>query len=190
MKYINFIEELKKGHYDKVITDDTLRIRTLNYNDPNNYRFNNDIKEFEAGKNEDGSYIGLSDKYTSLEILNLDIEPFLINSEPEKSDRDRAKEQVRKEIEDAYMDLTQELDACQGCIEDVNMLIEKTRIYSMVIEMLGGDIEKNFKEVLDRWIKKVNKQEKENEFPELDINSEKPLTWEEISRHNESLFRK
>ena len=72
-----------------------------------------------------------------------------------------ARKTVLKEIEDLYMDLSMEIDNCQGCMDGLDEAFEELRIYKDLIRYLGGNIDKNHKEVLDRWYEKAKKREKE-----------------------------
>lgn len=66
---------------------------------------------------------------------------------------------IKQLLEDLYIDLDQDIDACQGCTEDLDIKLDKLKVYSYLINILGGDVTKNQKEMLDRWYK--HKKEKQ-----------------------------
>ena len=76
----------------------------------------------------------------------------------------KAKKFAIKEIGKLYNNLTADLDACQGAMEDIEIHIEELNIYEDILHYLelsyNSDYEKAFKEIYEN-------KEKENELKKI-----------------------
>ena len=102
----------------------------------------------------------LTDDYDDLELINLFLLPIPKEKE-EESPKYLAKQEIIKELEQKYMDLNMELDACQGCMDGVDEAFEKLRLYKELVKYLGGDIDAHLQELTDNWFKEAKKRDEE-----------------------------
>lgn len=66
---------------------------------------------------------------------------------------------VIKMLEMKYMDLDMEIDACQGCMEDLDKAFHILQIYQDLIKFLGGDLEKDKAKITDEWFKQRREED-------------------------------
>lgn len=71
-----------------------------------------------------------------------------------------ARDSILTQLEDQYIDLNMEIDACQGCMEGLDEAFDELLIYKELIKFLGGNIERNYKKVLDRWYARRKEEER------------------------------
>lgn len=134
-----------------------------------------------------GSFFDVDDKTQALssycpdiDILGIEVEKYPIpqkarfvkhlNSFGEIEDTDMyiASQDVLKEIEDMYIELEINLDSCQGCCENVDVLLQKLNVYKEIAEFLGGDIDKYHQDILDRYYEEYKKREEKEKQEEKD----------------------
>ena len=89
-----------------------------------------------------------------------------IYNEEECSEQDKliAKQEIITVLEDEYEKIDQLLNACQGCTDGLNKDLAKLRFYRNIIELLGGDIEKDKANMVDRYYKTAKKKEQAEEY--------------------------
>ena len=79
----------------------------------------------------------------------------------------RAKKDIIDELWDMYLSLDWDIDACQGCMNDLDKQFKKVNIYKNLLEFLGINVDKERERKFDKWYKeqiyKQNKEQKEKE---------------------------
>lgn len=79
----------------------------------------------------------------------------------------RAKKDIIDELWDMYLSLDWDIDACQGCMNDLNKQFKKVNIYKNLLEFLGINVDKERERKFDKWYKeqihKQNEEQKEKE---------------------------
>lgn len=81
----------------------------------------------------------------------VDIGVSVMKAKKKKSVKARARERVIETLEMNYMDLEMEMDACQGCMENLDVAFKELDILKKLIRYLGGDIDAHKQEVVDKW---------------------------------------
>lgn len=79
----------------------------------------------------------------------------------------RAKKDIIDELWDMYLSLDWDIDACQGCMNDLDKQFKKVNIYKNLLEFLGINVDKERERKFDKWYKeqihKQNEEQKEKE---------------------------
>lgn len=77
----------------------------------------------------------------------------------------RAKKDIIEELWDMYFSLDWDIDACQGCMNDLDKQFKKVNIYKNLLEFLGVNVDKERERKFNIWysaeIKKQNEKEEE-----------------------------
>lgn len=155
--YIPFIELLQKIRNNEILTAN-LKIEDT-YGTIWIY---NTSKEFTSGDNK------IVDYFSPSELLNLYVR-ILPREIKTNTSEDIAKKEVITEIEDMYEELYQELDACQGCCDNLDIKFAKLRLYKDIVKFLGRDIKQDEQQMVYRFYKKA----KENKQIEEEIENHK-----------------
>lgn len=66
-------------------------------------------------------------------------------------------------LEDKYADLDMEIDNCQGCMDNLDEAFAKLDIYKKLVKFLGGDIDKDYKKIIDKWYDKRREEDEKIE---------------------------
>lgn len=79
----------------------------------------------------------------------------------------RAKKDIIDELWNMYLSLDWDIDACQGCMNDLDKQFKKVNIYKNLLEFLGINVDKERERKFDKWYKeqihKQNEEQKEKE---------------------------
>ena len=131
------------------------------------------LKEKERPKKSNGVKFNKIKYYTEDEFLGKTIEDDFDNNDDFEYDTwddtpravayEKAKDEVIKMLEERYMDLDMEIDACQGAMEGLNQAFEELDIYKKLVKYLGGDIDAHIQELTDNWFKKASEERKKRE---------------------------
>lgn len=131
------------------------------------------LKEKERPKKSNGVKFNKIKYYTEDEFLGKTIEDDFDNNDDFEYDTwddtpravayEKAKDEVIKMLEERYMDLDMEIDACQGAMEGLNQAFEELDIYKKLVKYLGGDIDAHIQELTDNWFKKASEEHKKRE---------------------------
>lgn len=77
----------------------------------------------------------------------------------------RAKKDIIEELWNKYLSLDWDIDACQGCMNDLDKQFKKVNIYKNLLEFLGVNVDKERERKFNIWysaeIKKQNEKEEE-----------------------------
>lgn len=147
-EYMLLIDLLQKINNNEILTAD------LKIEDGNGVKwmYNTIAKQFTNQSDRLLTY------YNDIELLFLPVKvlprEIKLNIAEEK-----ALKEVIIEIEDMYEEIEQELDACQGCINNLDVYFAKLDLYKNIVKSLGGDIDKDKKEMVDRFYKKAKEQD-------------------------------
>lgn len=143
---------------------------------------------------EDGNFIQtiqmtggtnfLSENLNDIELINYKVRVIYYNDKNNKDiDYNKALDIIVEEIEDKWIDLEMELDACQGCTENLDVKFKQINIYKNILKFLTNKNPENKRqEIIDRFYKrrkleeiklKEEKERKDNilkrtEFPILE----------------------
>lgn len=129
------------------------------------------LKEKERPKKSNGVKFNKIKYYTEDEFLDKtidddiedDFEYDTWDNTPRDVAYEKAKDEVIKMLEERYMDLDMEIDACQGAMEGLNQAFEELDIYKKLVKYLGGDIDAHIQELTDNWFKKASEERKKRE---------------------------
>lgn len=116
----------------------------------------------------------LLDGYDDLSLAKLEVIVYEdYNEENESQDLDyiRAKQQVIKELEKLYINLDQEINCCQGCMEGLDSAFKELNIYSDLLNQLSEQdnyIEVNQSRLIDEWYEARYKEEEEKEKTKIE----------------------
>ena len=113
-------------------------------------------KDYYFGDTKSSKY--LTDEYDDLDLIDLCL--LLIPKEKEEHTyKYSAKQKVIDEIEQNYMDLSMEIDNCQGCMEGLDEAFEILNVYKNLVKYLGGNIDAHLQELTDNWFAKASKED-------------------------------
>lgn len=117
---------------------------------------------FNLGNNETAD-INEKDEYVEdeYEILKNQVYGIEEDEDEDEDDEDKTEaiQAVIKMLEMKYMDLDMEIDACQGCMEDLDKAFHILQIYQDLIKFLGGDLEKDKAKITDEWFKQRREED-------------------------------
>ena len=93
----------------------------------------------------------------------------------------RAKKDIIDELWDMYLSLDWDIDACQGCMNDLNKQFKKVNIYKNLLEFLGINVDKERERKFDKWYKEqIHKQNEEKKKKEKLLQPIK-YDWEKLT---------
>ena len=123
-----------------------------------------DVNDFEHidksyGFMDDGYKVFLTDKYDSLELLDLVFQLVPVTKESE-TPKYKATQSVIDMLETKFMDLNMEIDNCQGCMDGLDEAFAELNIYKELVKFLGGNIDAHIDELTEKWFKKVEAENK------------------------------
>lgn len=76
----------------------------------------------------------------------------------------KVEEQVRKDFINEYMlkcvNLEMKIDACQGCMDDLDYAMERVNMYKLLIHFLGADYDEMYSKYLDNFYKQSENNKK------------------------------
>ena len=96
----------------------------------------------------------------------------------------KAKGEIMEELWDLYLSLDWELDICQGCTSDLDMLLEKLKIYKRLLEYMGCCVDKDKDRKSNEWYSNEIKKQKEKEEQENKQIEPLWISWRELTKYN------
>lgn len=85
---------------------------------------------------------------------------------PKEEEKDTAlysaKQKIIKELEEQYIELSMEIDNCQGCMNNIDEAFAQLQLYKDLVKYLGGDIDTHLQELTDDWFKRAKARDDRN----------------------------
>ena len=158
---VSFIDTIKKIKNKEIDVENSIFLD----NKGNYWVWSDEVGGFET--NEEHPMFGdtykeyLTDRYSELELADLTF--IIIQSKDNNPNKQIATQEIINYIEELFIELDMEIDSCQGCMDNLDVALEKLNVYSDIVKFLGGDIQSHMQELVDNFYKKAAKQEKEKE---------------------------
>lgn len=98
----------------------------------------------------------------------------------------KAKGDIIHELWDMYLSLDWDIDACQGCIDDLDKQFEKVNIYKRLLEYMGVPVDMERDKKFKKWYsEQIQKQKEEQKHLEGQL---KPLgiNWIDLARYEDT----
>jgi gas vesicle protein len=161
------IKTEKIAYFDilKYIKEEKIEPNSYTYLDNKGitWSYSDDIRGFEHIENgygfcDDKYKEFLTEKYDELDLLDLYLTLIPIENKIE-TPRYKAIQEIIDNLEQQYMDLSMEIDNCQGCMTDVDVAVEKLNIYEELVKSLGGNIKEHLQELTDNWFNKAKEMQ-------------------------------
>ena len=116
-------------------------------------------KDYYFGDTKSSRY--LTEEYDDLDLIDLCM--LLIPKEEEKDTAlYSAKQKIIKELEEQYIELSMEIDNCQGCMNNIDEAFAQLQLYKDLVKYLGGDIDTHLQELTDDWFKRAKARDDRN----------------------------
>lgn len=98
----------------------------------------------------------------------------------------QAKGEIMEELWDLYLSLDWELDMCQGCTSDLDMLLEKLKIYKRLLEYMGCCVDKDKDRKSNEWYSNEIKKQKEKEEQENKQLEPLGINWMQLAQYEDT----
>jgi hypothetical protein len=96
-------------------------------------------------------------------LLSVEKQPKGFKNHEDKIIR-RAKKDIIEELWDMYLRLDWNIDACQGCMEDLDKQFKKVNLYQNLLEYMGVNVKEQRDEKFSKWYQEqIERQNKEDE---------------------------
>lgn len=181
-KYFNYLQSIRHKDTSKQVY---IIIDASDYI----YKYNSETQSFVTMPQYHGEERYITDIYSDVQLLDLDIK------ETNMYDLDRynsvifrkAKEELLVDLAKAYISLDLELDACQGCTDNVDVELEKVSIYSDIAYRYFGVVLSDHIPMLSKWYYAINKI---NEAERKDKQSKKVAVPMELITNKDDIVTK
>ena len=96
----------------------------------------------------------LTDEYGDLDLVDLSL-LLIPKTNSESTPKITAKNKIIDELEQNYIELSMEIDNCQGSMSNLDEALEMLNIYKELVKYLGGNVVEHLQELTDNWFKKT-----------------------------------
>ena len=96
----------------------------------------------------------LTDEYGDLDLVDLSL-LLIPKTNSESTPKITAKNKIIDELEQNYIELSMEIDNCQGSMSNLDEALEMLNIYKELVKYLGGNVDEHLQELTDNWFKKT-----------------------------------
>lgn len=96
----------------------------------------------------------LTDEYGDLDLVDLSL-LLIPKTNSESTPKITAKNKIIDELEQNYIELSMEIDNCQGSMSNLDEAFEMLNIYKELVKYLGGNVDEHLQELTDNWFKKT-----------------------------------